>query len=329
MDGEKEHPQTEEEGLAKADIKQCNSGKMESRNYDLTEVKKGKIWLLKHYVLVILVHYNYFAELAEAELETTNSGINLPEEMLRVIYRYVLEPKYYFYPQHPYDKHGDGDYSYYVYDSKESTETLLNCRLVCSTWRNAVDGYTDFMDQLCCTVYNLPEFLNSTICGKVKTLRFVEGLSAEQDQLDIFYNQIVPDVKKFIFEFDRGYGYSGYWDLTHRDISGDELQKLFSNLIWSAKNLEEITIGGYNKKFLMGLDTIDEVEQVGTKVKTFYLNFAHLVESEIRVLKKLVFGMSNLSKLNLSNTNSDRTKLFVNKVIIPHIEMFPGSLKVS
>lgn len=244
----------------------------------------------------------------------TNS-LKLPEEMLRFIYKNVLE-----------SEGPDED------EESKSFETLLSCRMVCLDWKNAVDGYKEFMQNRCWwRVASIPQFLASTIATKVKSLCFVGDLLAEQvDQylLDKFFNEIIPKIKLFVFDFNEEEDEED--ELVE---AGKRQQLLYSKLINSAKDLEEIRIMESCRRILKPFNA-DQIESVGSKLKCCSLNIEDLQEKEMTILREFILSMPNLSELVLFYVNRGGVEylmelLLAKEVIIPHIEAFPGKLKVS
>lgn len=163
--------------------------------------------------------------------------VRLPQEILAIIFQDVLD-----------DTAAQTDCT--------GIQTLLNCRMVCSAWKNAVDN--DFMGKLFCTITNIHEFLISTICTKVKNLRFVRGLSADQITLEVFFSEIIPDVERIVFNFPDQLKYNQLGKITNSISPTTEAENesmLFSKLMKSAKNLKEIKIESSNSQFLRELST--------------------------------------------------------------------------
>lgn len=232
--------------------------------------------------------------------------------MLRVIYKCILESNDLNNP----DEVGT------------CTSTLLNCRLTCQDWKTAVDNYTDFMESVCWTVSNIPEFLNSTIPTKVKNLRFNRGLSSvDKEQLDTFLNEIIPNVVKIVFDFPKKS--SGCFLPSNELIEAEKEQILFSKLMKSAKNLKEMRINSSNRSFLRPLNF--------PTVQILYLNIQDLEQIEIPILKDFILSLPNLCKIvaffssfmDFRSYNLDGTRSFISDVILAHIQTYPGSLKVN
>lgn len=249
----------------------------------------------------------------------------LPEEVLQIIFKQLLR---------------------IIKDDKElyDIKYLLNCRLVCWSWKNAVDNCPALITTFCCTVSSIPEFLTSTIATKVKKLRFVNGLSspaADQEQLDTFFKEIIPNVDKIVFDFPGKSKYSkNHLKKLIKSISpaisftaAGQQRMLFLNLMKTAKNLQEIRIHSSNRLFLKRLNP-EQIQLVGSNVKTFFLNVDGLERNEIPMLKDLLLSMPNLCKVVFIHElfkylDRDVQRQLLNNVILAHIHSFPGSLKVN
>lgn len=93
-------------------------------------------------------------------------------------------------------------------------ESLLNCRLVCKSWKNAVDDHAFLMRRLTFNVYDWRSFLESTIIDKgrsvriaipwnvdVKSQAWLEfamrlGQTVEEIKCDFYYQAVHPFINK-------------------------------------------------------------------------------------------------------------------------------------
>lgn len=191
----------------------------------------------------------------------------LPEEILRIIYKCVL-------------------------DDGKQYKVLLDWRLVCSSWKNAVDNYYTLIDKFWWTVRDIPELLNSTIARKVNNLRFVCELLADHKQMELFFKEIIPSLERFMFEFpERSISQSNEVEVFQEGM-------LFNNVVSLAKNLKEIRVKSSNRQFLWLLNP-EEIALVGSNVNNLYLNIKDVNEGETPILQCFLLSMSKLGKLVL------------------------------
>lgn len=84
-------------------------------------------------------------------------------------------------------------------------KSLMNSRLVSTTWRNAIDDNGKLIKTLTFTIVDIKQFMDSNIASKVKSVRFIEALEGTEKSLEDFFKKIGPTVEEVISNF-RGMG---------------------------------------------------------------------------------------------------------------------------